>query len=121
MLVSADLARRYFPNEDPIGKTIVTGWGGPGWPGQKFGGTIVGIVGDVRQRALDGNEFPHMYMPYTQWPINEYNVVIRSTAGAERTFAAARSILRELDRDIAMSDERSMTEIVDASRGRRHF
>jgi len=121
LVISAELARRYFPNEDPIGKTIVTGWGGPGWPGQKFGGTIVGIVGDVRQRALDGNQLPHMYMPYAQWPINEYNVVIRSTAGAERTFAAARSILRELDRDIAMSDERSMTEIVDASMGRRHF
>jgi predicted permease len=121
VLVSAELARRYFPNEDPIGKTIETGWGGPGWPGEKFGGTIVGIVGDVRQHALDGGKLPHMYMPYQQWPVNEYNVVIRSTAGAERTFAAVRSILRELDRDIAMSDERSMSEIVDASMGRRHF
>jgi putative ABC transport system permease protein len=62
-----------------------------------------------------------MYMPYAQWPVNEYSVVIHSTAGAERTFAAARSILRELDRDIAISDERSMTDIVDTSMGRRHF
>jgi predicted permease len=121
LVISAELARRYFPNEDPIGKTLETGWGGAGWPGQKFGGTIVGIVGDVRQRALDGGKLPHMYMPYAQWPVNEYSVVIRSTAGAERTFAAARSILRELDRDIAVSDERSMTEIVDASMGRRRF
>ncbi len=121
ILISADLAKRYFPNEDPIGKTIETGWGGPGWPGQKFGGTIVGIVGDVRQRALDGGQLPHMYMPYAQWPIDEYSVVIRSSAGADRTFSAARSILRDLDRDIAMSDARSMTEIVDASMGRRHF
>jgi putative ABC transport system permease protein len=121
LLVSDELARHYFPNEDPIGKTIKTGWGGPGWPGQKFGGTIVGIVGDVRQRALEGAQIPHIYMPYAQWPVNEYSVVIRSTAGADRTFSAARSILRELDRDIAMSDERSMTEIVDASMGRRNF
>jgi predicted permease len=121
LVISAELARRYFPNEDPIGKTIETGWGGPGWPGQKFGGTIVGVVGDVRQRALEGAQLPHMYMPYAQWPVDEYSVVIRSTAGADRTFAAARSILHELDRDIAMSDERSMTEIVDASMGRRHF
>jgi predicted permease len=121
LVISAELARRYFPNEDPIGRTLETGWGGAGWPGQKFGGTIIGVVGDVRQRALDGGKLPHMYMPYAQWPVNEYNVVIRSTAGAERTFAAARSILRELDRDIAMSDERAMTDIVDASMGRRQF
>ena len=121
LVISAELARRYFPNEDPIGKTIETGWGGAGWPGQKFGGTIVGIVGDVRQRALDGAKLPHMYMPYAQWPVNEYSVVIHSTAGAERTFAAARAILRDLDREIAMSDERSMSDIVDASMGRRRF
>jgi putative ABC transport system permease protein len=121
LVVSTELVRRYFPNEDPIGKTIETGWGGPGWPGEKFGGTIIGVVGDVHQRALDGLGLPHIYMPYAQWPVNEYSVVIHSTAGAERTFAAARSILRELDRDIAMSDERSMTEIVDASMGRRQF
>jgi ABC-type antimicrobial peptide transport system permease subunit len=87
----------------------------------KFGGTIVGVVGDVRQSALDGVKTPHMYMPYRQWPVNEYSVVIRSTSASSQVFAAARAILRELDSDIAMSDARSMTNIVDASMGRRSF
>ena len=89
LIVSAELARRYFPNEDPIGKYIETGWGGPGWPGMKFGGTVVGVVGDVRQGALDGDGTPHMYMPYRQWPVNEYSVVIRSTSTSSQVFGAA--------------------------------
>jgi hypothetical protein len=56
LVISAELARRYFPNEDPIGKYIQTGWGGAGWPGMKFGGTVVGVVGDVRQGALEGDK-----------------------------------------------------------------
>ena len=121
LIISAELARRYFPNEDPIGKSIETGWGGPGWPGMKFGGTVVGIVGDVRQGALEGDKTPHMYMPYRQWPINEYSVVIRSTSTSSQVFGAARTILRQLDPDIAMSGARSMTDVVDASMGRRSF
>jgi len=62
-----------------------------------------------------------MYMPYRQWPINEYSVVIRSTSTSSQVFGAARAILRQLDSDIAMSDARSMTDIVDASMGRRSF
>ena len=121
LVISAELARRYFPNEDPIGKYIQTGWGGAGWPGMKFGGTVVGVVGDVRQGALEGDKTAHMYMPYRQWPINEYSVVIRSTSTSSQVFGAARAILRQLDSDIAMSDARSMTDIVDASMGRRSF
>jgi len=87
----------------------------------KFGATVVGVVGDVRQSALDAAKTPHMYMPYRQWPVNEYSVVIRSTSTSSQVFGAARAILRQLDSDIAMSDARSMTNIVDASMGRRSF
>ena len=53
-LLSESAARQYFPNEDPIGKTITLGWG-KGGP-DRAGGQIVGIVGDVKNDGLDEAE-----------------------------------------------------------------
>ena len=121
LLISAELARRYFPNEDPIGKYLETGWGNVGWPGVKFGGEVIGVVGDVRQRALSQDVTPHMYMPYLQWPVNEYDVVIRSTTPPEAVLAGARTVLRALDPQIPMNGARAYEDIVAASLGDRRF
>jgi predicted permease len=121
LVISAELARRFFPDVDPIGKTIETNWTGPGWPGMKFGGEIIGIVGDVRQHALDQDPVPHMYMSYRQWPINEYDVVVRSTTPSATVLGAARALLLRLDSDIPMNGARPLSRMVDASLGQRRF
>ena len=63
VLVSAATARRYWPDEDPIGKRIRVVW-------DKDWRTVVGVVGDVRQYALSGRAPAEitgaMYMPYPQ-------------------------------------------------------
>jgi predicted permease len=121
LIISAELARRSFPNEDPIGKYLETGWSNVGWPGVKFGGEIIGIVGDVRQRALSQDVSPHMYMPYLQWPVNEYDVVIRATTPPGAVISAVRSLLRQLDPQIPMNAPRSYSDIVASSIGDRRF
>jgi len=47
--VSREFVRRYFPNEDPLGKYVDLGWS---QDGDRRGGTIIGVVGDVKQGAL---------------------------------------------------------------------
>jgi predicted permease len=121
LIISAELARRSFPNDDPIGKYLETGWSNVGWPGVKFGGEIIGIVGDVRQRALSQDVSPHMYMPYLQWPVNEYDVVIRATTPPGAVISAVRSLLRQLDPQIPMNAPRSYSDIVASSIGDRRF
>ena len=57
VVVNRSLERRYFPNEDPIGKRI-SGDDGKNWA------TIVGIVGDVRQYGLDQEPVDTVYVPF---------------------------------------------------------
>ena len=121
LIVSAEVARRYFPNEDPIGKYIETGWGNGGSNGRKFGGEIIGVVGDVRQDALDRGLTPHIYMSYDQWPLDEYDIVVRSSADPSRVLAAIRPMLETIDHDIPMNGARSMHDLVAASLGARRF
>ncbi|MEP6494688.1 MAG: ABC transporter permease [bacterium] len=118
LVISREVARRYFSNEDPIGKYLQTGWG---IAGKRFGGEVIGIVGDVRQFALDRDRAAHIYMSYEQWPLNEYDVVVRSTSAPAAVFNAARSVLKRLDPQIPMNGARPLADIVDRSLGQRRF
>ena len=62
LIVSDSLAKRYWPDEDPIGHRIK-------WGNREFGSpwmTVVGVVGDVRNRGLDTPPKPTVYVPHLQ-------------------------------------------------------
>lgn len=120
LVISSELANRYFQGEDPIGRYLETGWSN-GVPGRKFGGEVIGIVGDVRQSTLESGVSPHMYMSDAQWPLNDYDVVVRSSASFESVVLGARTALRELDPDIPLGGARPLTQLVDGALGTRRF
>ena len=80
-VVNETLARRFFPNEDPVGKRF--GWDAvpaPPRPGQPAPPwiTIVGVVGDVRHMSLAQAPEPEIFMAYTQQPITAMSVAVRT-------------------------------------------
>jgi predicted permease len=109
LLISRAAAERYWPNEDPIGQTLETGWHNEG---RRFGGTIVGIVGDVRQFSLAGRPEPEIYAPLAQWPLDELTVVMQSTAPPSTVLAAARAVVRELDPGLPLYDVGPLDHLV---------
>jgi predicted permease len=119
ILISEAAARRYWPNEDPIGQTLQTGWGRD--ETHRFGGTIIGVVGDVRQFSLAMAPLPEIYGPLAQRPLDEMSVVIHSTTTTSTVLAAARAIVRELDAELPVYDVRSYDEIVRESIAERRF
>src|SRR5918993_4871297 len=68
VILSADLAKRLWPTEDPVGRTILSG--GPL--------TVIGVAGDVRNLAQATDPRPTMYISTTQilWP--SMTVVVRA-------------------------------------------
>jgi putative ABC transport system permease protein len=118
IVVSAEAARRYWPNEDPIGQTIATGWRRDG---ARFGGTIVGVVGDVRQFSLADPPTPEIYAAFAQWPLDEVSVVVRSTAPAGTVLAAASDVVRALDPQLPLYDSRPLDDLMRESVASRRF
>ena len=119
ILISQEAARRYWPNEDPIGQTLMTGWGRD--ETHRFGGTIIGIVGDVRQFSLAMAPLPEIYGPLAQRPLDELSVVVHSTSPAATVLTAARETVRELDAELPIYDVRSYDDIVRESIAERRF
>lgn len=118
VLVSEELARRFFPNGDAIGRYIDTGWGREG---HKLGGTVVGIVGDVKQFGLSLDAPAAYYAPAHQWPTDEITFTLRGATGREAPVAAIRTVIERLDAELPVFDVTTGESLVAASLAQPRF
>jgi putative ABC transport system permease protein len=104
LLISDLLAKQTFPNEDPIGRRLVMGMGeGTPWE-------IIGIVGDVRHRALESQPAPAMYMPTLaqHW----MNVVVRAQGDPTNLAGAVRREVKAIDPDQPVAAMKTMDDLM---------
>jgi len=123
-IVNQEFARRYFPNENPLGKRIRIGWsqdtaatGGE----VTLGGEIVGVVGSVKRGGLNQQASPEMYASFMQPTFSSFSVVVRSTADPSTVMAGIRAQVREVDRDLPLTGLQQLDELVSASVSRPRF
>lgn len=109
-IVSATMARRYWPGEDPIGKRLrfdesdATAW---------F--TVVGVVGDVRQLGLREDAPPLLFFPYEQFVLPFTSVAVRTTLSLDAAAALLKSRLAAIDPDLAFGRIASLGMEIEAS------
>jgi putative ABC transport system permease protein len=98
-IISEALARQSFPNEDPVGQRLQTGF-----DSSKKWMTIVGVVGDVRQNSPASPPEAQLYMPLQQHPYhaNELQVVIRTPLDPGSLISTVRGVARAENPETAM-------------------
>jgi putative ABC transport system permease protein len=122
VVVNEALARRYFPEEDPIGRTID---GLP--PHIALGGflanqfEIVGIAEDVRYFGLAEASQPSLYFPVAQAPFRRMNFTIRTAGVPEALIAAVRSEIVSMDATVPIARVETMERVLSASVERERF
>ncbi len=119
VVVDEHMARQIWPNEDAIGKRIRTG-GMDATPNSPWL-IVVGIVGRVKQDALDSEPRMAIYSPHSQLSTRAMNVVVRSSADPAVLAGPVRDTIRALDRDLPIYNLRTMSRRVDESLARRRF
>ena len=117
-VVSEALAKRYWPNEDPIGKQIQYG----NMDGDLHPLTIVGVVGDVRDNGLERDPRPTVYTNYFQRPAatSEFSIVARGRDDVAGLTSAMRREARALNPEMPTKFE-TVQQIVSASFDNRRF
>jgi len=112
------MVRKYFPNEDPIGRRVR-------WArnAQVEWITIVGVVGDVRHFGLDLPEQPALYSPYTQAPPWKrwMTFVVRTPADAAAMAQAVKQQIWKADSQLPITNVRAMSEVAAQSLATRRF
>jgi putative ABC transport system permease protein len=111
-IVSQAFVAKNLPNEDPIGKYVELSWNPDG---PRRGGTIVGVVADVKENKLDADVQPMVYIPYDQWPRGGLSIAVHTATAQTPVAPALRAELRELDKDMPVYNLRPMSEIVATS------
>jgi predicted permease len=110
-IVNEVLARRVFPNEDPLGQRIQ--FHGQSWE-------IVGIIGSVRHRGLDRDAWEHIYLPQAFSGL-QCSLVVRTKVPPLSLAETIRGEVLRLDPDQPVSNVRTLEQIVDSSAGQRRL
>jgi putative ABC transport system permease protein len=113
VIVNETMARTFWPGEDAVGKRFITGPFGPNpsWS------TIIGVAADVKQVGLDSERANDFYF---LWYGPTYLIV--QTGGDPLALAAVvRKEIHALDSGIAVSDFRSMDQLLETSTAPRRF
>ena len=120
VLITEAAARQFFPGEDPIGKKITLGWRrGPGR--ERGGGEIVGVVGDIKDAALNEPTPPQIYMPLRQWPVSFMTVVMTTSVPPAALADAARAQVAAIDPNLPLSEVTTLQAVVARSISQQRF
>ena len=110
IIISESFARRFWPNENPIGHRI-----GIGPQGDKSWHVIVGVVRDVRDTGLDSKPGFATYEPLAQHPRRTMELAIRVAGDPAPVIAGMRSELRRMEPALLIDQVRTMLERIDDS------
>jgi putative ABC transport system permease protein len=102
-VINQQMASRFWPGEDPIGRTIRIG-------GQRY--EIVGIVGDVRHFGLNANVRPETYLPHTQQTARTMTLAVRARSDGSALARDVRSQVAQLDANVPLADVRTLKAAV---------
>ncbi|HEV2492438.1 MAG TPA: ABC transporter permease [Terriglobia bacterium] len=111
LIISQSVANHLWPHDDPIGRHIdPSGNTTSNWY------TVVGVVGDVKQRSLDETLNPVIYTPYAQSPIpfmmQDITFVVRTAPDPAALIGPARRAIDEVDPNLPVFDAATMSQLV---------
>ena len=115
VIISEEMARRYWPGMDPIGRQFF--WFSTNGPRL----TVVGVAGDVRNLSLETDPAPVIYRPSTAFRWNPTFLTIRTSTDPTSQIAAARNAIRSVDPNVPITNVRTAEEILSISTGPRRF
>ncbi|MBW3533693.1 MAG: ABC transporter permease [Gemmatimonadetes bacterium] len=122
-VVSRGFAERWWPGEDPVGRSVTGGGMDDLWQERTFS-TVVGVVGDVRYRGLTAEPTPTVYFSYRQRPFRTAfgasAVVEARTGGPGTVVAPTRRTIQRVDPDIPLQ-LRPLSEAVGETVADRRF
>jgi macrolide transport system ATP-binding/permease protein len=109
-VINQTLARKYFPDENPVGQKIADDEGGRATEWE-----IVGVVEDVREGPLDGDILPAEYFPINQTLDHSFTLALRTSQDAGTLLPLLVSTLHQVDPNLGVSNEATMNHKIGAT------
>ena len=114
IIINETMARRFWANENPLGRRIKLNRLEP-WD------EIIGVVGDIKTTDLDGEVQPTVYWPHHSWGFAFGALVARTTVEPTSLAPTVMREIHSIDPDVAISDVRTMDDVLWRSIARPRF
>ena len=115
VVINETMARRYFGNENPVGKKLSVIFDQPEVR------EIVGVIGNVLHSGLDTQPRPEMFVPYHQSWTPQMTFVVKTTTDPAAMLSVVKNAIREVNRNQTFSKTASMDQLVSESLRQRRF
>lgn len=116
VLVNETMARRLWPAETPLGRTISFTA-----VNQNMTAEIIGVVGSVRPTGFDSEPRPEFYLHYPQSPAGLVTVFVRTAGDPAPLLPAVKAEIREVNRNQAFLSVYTIAQLVDKTTAQRRF
>lgn len=116
-LIDEALARRYFAEQDPVGRRIKRGGSASKAPWM----TIVGVVGNIKSDGFDKPDQPHLYLPILQNVGYAMAIYLRTDGHSAGLTQSLREQVQAVDPNLPIFGERTMEQVVSESLAQRRF
>ncbi|HEY2854286.1 MAG TPA: ABC transporter permease [Gemmatimonadaceae bacterium] len=110
IIISAAMAKHYWPDRDPIGERIKLGNAT-----SRTWATIIGIVGDVRSASPSASPVEEAYRPNAQQDLHFMHFVVRSATDPLLLAGQLRAAVHSFDRSVPVAEMRSLDELFASS------
>ena len=114
VIVNETFARRHFPGEDPVGRTLITGMG-------QLPSQIIGVVADVRSTDLNTPPEADYFLPALQRPETFTNVLVRTDMGPTAMAGLVRDALRSVDPELPLLEPQTLSTRIAATVANRRL
>ncbi|MGH8495916.1 MAG: ABC transporter permease [Gammaproteobacteria bacterium] len=109
VVVNESAAELLWPADDPLGHTFelgtTFGLGGP-----RAGGTVVGVVSDIKHFGLGEESRPEVYIAHSQFPVDFMSVTVRTSLPPQSLIAPIREQVRAIDNGLPVDEMRTMEQ-----------
>ena len=108
IVIDEEFARRYWPNEDPVGKRVRIGGSDSSNPLLE----VIGVVGRVKMESLNQNsDRVQGYFSFAQLPQTAMTIVLKASSDPSQMIGSVRQVVRQIDVDQPIYSVRTMNEI----------
>ena len=114
VVINETMARRHWPNEDPIGRRVRISW-------DDLEDEVIGVVGDVKHSGLDAEPRAMTYWPYARNAYGTMTVTVRTAGDTSRVVSSIVGLVRQLDPELVVANVKTMDEVVSNSVAQRRL
>lgn len=109
-VINQTLARRHWPGENAVGRRFTIDPPRSGRAQRWI--TVVGVIGDIHHQGPAAPPDAEVYFPYTQGPFSPSILVVRTQGDPERFTASLRTLVREVDAGLPISQPRTLEKML---------